>query len=126
MDNITNIIVILILALILFFAVRGGAKRLRGGAKRLRGGCCGSGGKVKKVKAANTDKSHYEYKCTVYIDGMTCEHCKARVENAFNILPGCLCEVNLAKKCAEVWSETEMSEEELRSIVEKAGYVFVK
>lgn len=119
MDNLTNIIIVLIIAVILFFA-------LRGGVKRLRGGCCGSGGKVKKVKSANTDKSCYANKSTVYIDGMTCAHCKTRVENAFNSIPGCLCKVNLSKKCAEIWSERVISENELKDVVEKAGYTFVK
>lgn len=111
----TDAIVIILLLLVLVFAL-GGAK------KRLKGGCCGGGSKPKKVKPKNTDTAHYTYKVTAYIDGMTCDHCKARVENAFNSLPDCYARVNLKKKCAEIWSNEKMSEEDIAAIVKKNGY----
>ena len=111
-------IIILFLIAILIFA-------LSGAKKRLKGGCCGGGSKVKKVKSADTNKSHYTYKSTIYIDGMTCEHCKARIENAFNTLPDCYAKVSLKKKCAELWTNERLSEEEIKGIVKKNGYTFV-
>lgn len=114
----TDAIVIILLLVVVMFA-------LSGAKKRLKGGCCGGGSKVKKVKSADSNKSHYTYKSTVYIDGMTCEHCKARVENVFNSLPDCYAEVNLKKKCAELWTNERLSEEKVSELVEKNGYTFV-
>lgn len=114
-----NVIIILILAVILFFAVKGGLKRLHGG-------CCGGGNKIKKIKSLDMNKSDYRYKSTVYVDGMTCEHCRVRVENAFNSLPGCLAKVNLKKKYVELWSNKILSDKELEDIIKKNGYSFIR
>ncbi len=64
-------------------------------------------------------------KYLVYIEGMMCAHCKAHVEKAFSEA-GYSVKVDLENKSAEVLSEKEVSEDELRAIVEKAGYTFVK
>lgn len=114
----TDAIVIILLLVVVVFAL-GGAK------KKLKGGCCGGGSKPKKVKPKNTNTANYTYKATVYIDGMTCEHCKARVENAFNSLSGCYAKVNLKKKCAEIWTNEKMSEEEFTAIIKKNGYTVI-
>lgn len=111
-------VVILVIVLILIFA-------LNGAKKRVKGGCCSGGSKVKRVKAKDTDITHYSYKMVAGVEGMTCDSCKIRVENAFNSLPGCYAKVNLKNKCAEVWSKKEMSEEEVSGIVKKSGYKFV-
>lgn len=114
----TDAIIIILLLVVVVFA-------LSGAKKRLKGGCCGGGSKVKKIKSADSNKSHYTYRSTVYIDGMTCEHCKARVENAFNSLSGCYAKVNLKKKCAEIWTNEKMSEEEFTAIIKKNGYTVI-
>ena len=111
------IIVILLLAVVVF--ALGGAK------KRLKGGCCGGGSKPKKVKPKSTNRSHYTYKVTAYIDGMTCDHCKARVENAFNSLPDCYAKVSLRLKRAEIWSMKKMNDNEIGDIIKKSGYSLV-
>lgn len=117
MENLSTVIICVIIAAVCVYA-------LVSYRKKLKNGCCGSGGGEVKIKAENTDKSHYTYKSVVYIDGMTCNHCKTRVENAFNS-HSCLAKVNLRRKYAEVWSEKELSEEELRKIVEKSDYTFL-
>ena len=114
----TDAIIIILLLVVLVFA-------LIGAKKRLKGGCCGGGSKPKKVKPQNTNISKYMYKSTIYIDGMTCEHCKTRVENAFNSLPDCYAKVNLKKKCASLWSNERLDEEKVIEIVQKSGYTFV-
>ena len=111
----TDAIIVILLLMVVVFAL-GGAK------KRLKGGCCGGGSKPKKVKPKNTNTSHYTYKVTVYIDGMTCDHCKAHVENAFNSLTDCYAKVNLKKKCAEIWTNKKMNDAEISGIVKKNGY----
>ncbi len=61
----------------------------------------------------------------VYIEGMMCAHCKAHVEKAFKDA-GFSVKVDLENKCAEVLSDKDVLEEDLKAIVEKAGYTFVK
>ncbi len=66
----------------------------------------------------------YEYK--VYVDGMSCSHCSARVEAAFNDVKGVSAKVNLEEKFAVVTSKHEMTADEAKSIIENSGFVFVK
>ena len=54
------------------------------------------------------------------IEGMSCSHCSARVENALNSIDGVKASVNLRKKRAEV--ETEVDNSVLVKAVEDAGY----
>lgn len=119
MEGLSTVIICVILAVICVFA-------LFSYRKKLKNGCCGGGDSEIKVRPADTDKSHYAHKVIVYIDGMTCEHCKTHVENAFNRKGGCLAEVKLRKKCAEVWSEKSLTEDEIRETVNNSGYTFVK
>ena len=72
-------------------------------------------------KSAGKNKQKY----IVHIEGMMCGHCKAHVEKAFKDA-GFSVKVDLENKFAEVLSDKEVLEEDLRAIVEKAGYTFVK
>ena len=94
--------------------------------KKLKNGCCGGGDSEVQIKPANADPSHYPHKTVVYIDGMTCRHCKMHVENAFNKKQGCFARVHLHKHCAEVWSEQPLPEAEIRETVKNSGYIVVK
>ena len=60
----------------------------------------------------------------VQIEGMTCEHCKNRVENALNRLEGVSAKVNLKKKTAVVSMEKEVEDMQLQKAVEQAGQSF--
>lgn len=66
-----------------------------------------------------------DVKKTMNIEGMTCEHCSARVEKALNALPGVTATVDLAEKKANVILTGEIGEETLRKAVEDAGYSVV-
>lgn len=88
--------------------------------KHFRGGCCGSG--------SNTIRTHKKLTAPVIgekrlvIDGMHCQNCQARIENAINHLDGVACQVNLRKKTATVTYSREISDDELKTIIEKLGY----
>lgn len=112
----TDVVIILLLLVILAFAIKGAGKRLKGG-------CCG-GGKQKKIKPADRNLSHYPHKYTVYIGGMTCDHCKKRVENEFNSVNGCCAKVDLSRGVAELWSKNEMTNGQIEAVVKKNGYDF--
>ncbi|MDE6607875.1 MAG: heavy-metal-associated domain-containing protein [Lachnospiraceae bacterium] len=63
-------------------------------------------------------------KCDVEmkVEGMSCGHCSARVEEALNAIEGVKAEVDLKKKTAYVTLESEVSEDVLKKAVEDAGY----
>lgn len=66
----------------------------------------------------------YEYK--VYIDGMNCGHCSARVEAGFNAHKGFSAKVNLEEKVAYLTTKKVVTAEEAKAIVEEIGFTFVK
>ena len=119
MENISTIIICVLLALICVYAVISYKNKLRNG-------CCGGGGAEEKIKPQDTNTSHYSHKSIVYIDGMTCSNCATRVENTFNNMDGCYAKVNLRKKYAEVFSKQALSDIDIRRAVVKSGYSPVK
>ncbi len=63
---------------------------------------------------------------TMLIEGMTCAHCKARVEKALNAIPGVRANVVLEEKKAHIEVSGRVSDDELRKAVEEAGYEVVE
>ena len=84
------------------------------------GGCCGSGGNTIRSHKKLTEPKIGEKVLTV--EGMHCENCQARVENAIDRLEGAVCKVNLKKKTAVVSYSSEISDDVLKETVEKLGY----
>jgi len=109
-----NVIVIVILAVILLVAVLRTVKHFRGG------GCCSSGSTTIRDKKTLSEPVLGEK--TLTIEGMSCENCEIRVQNALNRLDGVLCKVTWRKKTASVSYSTEVSDDVLRETVEKLGY----
>ena len=118
MDNLKNILIIATVAAVLVIA-------FISTVKKGKGGCCG-GNKPYRKKIKKSELSGYPYKSVIYIDGMTCENCAARLENAFNKNADTVARVNLGKKYAEVWTMEEMAEEKVRETVEKSGFLVVE
>ena len=59
----------------------------------------------------------------VSIEGMSCEHCAARVEKAISAVENVeKVDVKLKKKCAVVHSKAAVSDDEIKKAVEEAGY----
>lgn len=109
-----NYIIIGILLVIVVIALLRAKKHFKGG------GCCGSGSTTLRDKKVLTEPVIGEK--TMVIEGMHCENCEIRVENALNRLDGVLCKVNLKKKIAVVSYSKEVSDEVLKETVEKRGY----
>lgn len=82
--------------------------------------CCSCSACSEKVE---TTEAAYTY--VVQIDGMSCEHCKARVENAFNEMAGCTAEVNLDEKTATLRCVNAMTEEVIKETVENLGFTYL-
>ena len=71
----------------------------------------------------NTSKSEVnKMKKTMYIEGMTCKHCKARVEKVLNELNGVTATVNLEEKTAVLEMDDNVDNDILKNTVEDAGY----
>lgn len=109
-----NVIVIVILTIILLVAVLRTVKHFRGG------GCCSSGSNT--IRDRKTLNEPVIGEKTLTIEGMSCENCEIRVQNALNRLDGVLCKVNWRKKAAAVSYSAEVSDDVLRETVEKLGY----
>ena len=77
---ISDLIIILILLIVLFFSVKGAVSHFRG-----EGSCCGGGSEV-RTKPGKLDRV-VSVK-VLKIDGMYCKHCYARVANVLNSMDG--------------------------------------
>lgn len=114
-----NTIIILILILLIVIGVRSTLKHFKG-----EGGCCGGKSAPPPVPAKTL--SQVIAQKTVIIDGMTCDHCKAWVEKSINEIDGAAAKVNLKKGEAIVSLEKEISDDQIRSAIEKVGYKVVE
>ena len=110
----TYMILIIVLLLVLALALLRAKKHFKGG------GCCGSGSTTIRDKKTLTAPKLGEK--VLSVEGMHCENCEIRVENALNRLDGVVCKVNLKKKTATVSYSTEVSNEQLKETVENLGY----
>lgn len=61
----------------------------------------------------------------IEINGMSCGHCQARVEQALNAIAGVEAKVELKKNRAVVNLKSEVSDETLKGVVTEAGYEVV-
>ncbi len=63
---------------------------------------------------------------TLTISGMSCGHCAARVEKALNKLEGVDAKVDLKKHTAKLEMSREISDEELKQVIDDTGYELVE
>ncbi|MBQ9251372.1 MAG: heavy-metal-associated domain-containing protein [Clostridia bacterium] len=117
--NIMEIVLILLLASLLGWAVGRSVRKARRG-----GGCCGEREQTEaRVSIQDRNKSHYPFQVTLQIGGMTCENCARRVENALNSLEGIWADVRILNHQATVRAKKKPDETTLRQAVQNAGYV---
>ena len=114
--SVSTVVIVLLLVLVVVFSVRSYLKKLQRG-------CCGAGGDVvKAIKPADRDPAHYPYARLVRVEGMHCQNCARRVENAFNSREGFWAKVDLGKGTALVRFKRQASDEELKQVVRRLGY----
>ena len=108
-----NYIIIGIIIVIAFFAVRTIVKR------KGRKGCCGSGSdyKPRKKKLKNVIAAK-----VFVVDGMHCEKCANRVTEVVNDIPGVAGVVDLKKDIVTVSYEQEVADEQIKARIERVGY----
>ena len=99
-----NAIVVIVVIIIMLFAGKGAYKHLKG-----EGACCGGGSKpeIPKKKLDGTKLG---------------EKCVASVTRAINRIDGAAAKVSLKKGEAVVSYDREISNEELKKVVEDRGY----
>ena len=106
-------VIIGVIILIVFFAVRTIVKR------KGRKGCCGSGSdytpRKKKLKKVIATK-------VFVVDGMHCEKCANRVTEVVNDIPGVAGVVNLKKGTVTVSYEQEVPDEQIKAKLQRVGY----
>ena len=83
-----------------------------------KGGCCCGG----DYKPRRKKLSHVMGQKTFRVEGMHCQHCKARVEEAVNDIHGAAGRADWKKGLLTVRYSQPLDEEALRLRVEKAGY----
>jgi copper chaperone CopZ len=111
----SNLIIILILVIILFFSLKGMVSHFKG-----EGSCCGGGGGDVKVKPKKlTTVAAVKI---MKIEGMHCEHCYARVHNALNSIEGVSTKVHGSKGEAEIKLEKMIDDSVLMKTVNDLGY----
>lgn len=75
---------------------------------------------VEKDKLSNKEESHMTRE--MKIEGMSCNHCKMRVEGALNAIEGVDAEVKLDEGTAVINIQGEIEDLVLKNAVEEAGY----
>ena len=110
-----NVLLVAIIAVILFFAVKNSIPHFKG-----EGACCGGGDKEKAIKPKKLDNVIATK--TIHIDGMRCVNCRIRVQNKLNEMDGVSAKVNLEKKTATVQLGKDISDDVLIESIEKMGY----
>jgi copper chaperone CopZ len=91
--------------------------------------CCSGerreGARVRRVRVADKDASHYPFEVELSISGMSCQGCARTVEGALDGVDGTWAEVDLASSTAHVRSKTPIDLDAYRQAVSDAGYKVV-
>ncbi len=113
-----DIILIALLALLTGWAVWRVVRKARRG-----GGCCGDRAATeKRVAVRDRNPRHYPNAAELRVEGMVCENCARRVENALNALDGVWASVDPGTGRAVVRAVAPPDGDALREAVRKAGY----
>lgn len=112
----STIIIILILILI-------GIYSIKSYTKKLTHGCCGGeSDNVEMIKPKDKNKDHYPYHYQMDIEGMSCQNCKKRIENAFHKNDGFFMDIHLKKGTAILYTKQVINEEDIRQKIVSLGY----
>ena len=121
--NAPTLIVTIVIAILMVFAVRHAYRVFS-----LKDDCCGGGPKTPKAKKVaavtveDTDEANYPYSLDVKVKGMTCEKCVERVQNALNAQPGTWAKVDLVSGTAHILAKSPIDRDAIERAVEDAGY----
>ena len=117
--NITQLIIYVITALLVIYAVYYTVQKFRGKAKN---SCCGGPELVTAPKVDDTDESHYPYRYTLSIEGMMCSNCARNVEKNLDAMDGVWARVNLGKNQADVLTKEPREKADFLEALRKTDY----
>lgn len=109
-----NLMIVTILVVILFFAIKSTIKHFKGESS-----CCGGGtykAKPRKLKNKILGKK------VLNVKDMTCQHCVNRVTEAIHSIEGTSAKINLKAGTATISFDREINWDSVKDAVEKAGY----
>ena len=109
-------LIILIVLVLLFLALKGSVKHFRG-----EGPCCGGGSGLVAAGPKTLDGPVVAVR-RVHVGGMHCGNCAERVRRAVDSLDGAACDVDLRKGIATVRLDRSVDDIAIRKKIEEAGY----
>lgn len=112
---ISTVVISLIILVILIIGVRSMIRRATTG-------CCGAGDEIKPIYPEDRDLSHYPYCYRLRVEGISCQNCVNRIQNAFHKQTGLYARVNRHKKEAVVYAKQEQTQDVLEKVVTSLGY----
>ncbi len=117
-----DVIILIIVAIVLIFAVRSSMRHFSG-----KGDCCGgSSGLIDQTKPEKKKLDGPVLGTRVIkIAGMHCDNCVRSVTEAIDRIDGASAKVNLKKETAVVSYDKELDDEALKKAVEEAGFTVV-
>lgn len=113
--ELSNVLIVVIIAAVLFFAIKNSIPHFKG-----EGACCGGGGKGTLVKPKKLDRV-IEVK-RIKIGGMHCENCSRRVQNALNSIDGINAKVKLSRELAIIKLGKEIDDKVIEKAITDLGY----
>ncbi len=114
-----NIIIIAVLAVIVYNAVKFTVEHIKGTG----GGCCSGGESDAEVIIPHKELSGKKIgEKHVSIEGMQCNNCVKSVTEAINKLSGASAKVSLENNEAVVSYDREISDKDIKKAIENAGY----
>ena len=114
-DDLATGIIISVLIVLSFIAVRTYVKKLAHG-------CCGAGGDKERKIAETADLSDCKYRYTVKIGGMTSKNCAVKIENAFNRQEGIFAQADYKSGIAEISAKEALPVIVIRQRIVGLGY----
>lgn len=113
----TDAVILAIVAVLTFFALRGAAKHFGGESP-----CCGGGAPKAPKTSGKKLKGPPVAAKTVKISGMRCERCARRISEAIDKIEGAAAKVSFRDGTAEVSCDRPVKGEAIIRAVEDAGY----
>ncbi|MCR5025112.1 MAG: cation transporter [Lachnospiraceae bacterium] len=112
----SNVMIIAVIVIILILAIKGSIMHFKG-----EGACCGggSGDKLKKPKKLGRVIATK----TIRIEGMVCNNCRIRIQNALNSIDGINARVNRHKGTATIRLGKDVEEAKIKKDVTDLGYM---
>ncbi len=113
--DLSNIIILLILVVVIPLAIKKSISHFKG-----EGGCCGGGSAVNTIKPKKLGV--VVAKWVVEIDGMMCENCEKRIQNALNSIDGINAKVQRSRNRAVLKMDRNIEESVVRETISGLGY----